>query len=149
MIDKFQFFDQNILAIVLAFPMVSCGSATNTNGVPDPDKIVPARELLIGNLEGSGYTVTALVAVEGSDLIVDRVKAQKNDKFIDIVYGLSADEATEIFALYCELYPDGYYILAQNGNFVYCVSDKRTFKERALQRPLTSASNTFITDLHI
>ena len=51
------------------------------------------------------------------------------DKFIDIVYGLSAEDALVVFKLYCELYPDDYYILSRNGNYVYCVSDKKTFKK--------------------
>ena len=118
-----------ILVFVVLFLMSCCGSSTNTNGTPDPDKIVPSREVLIENLENSGYTITALTAVEGSDLTVDRVIAQKGSKFIDIVYGLSAEDSSKVFELYCGLYPDDYYILAQNGNYVYCVSDKKTFSK--------------------
>ena len=118
-----------ILVFVVLFLMAGCGSSTNTNGTPDPDKIVPSREVLIENLENSGYTITALTAVEGSDLTVDRVIAQKGSKFIDIVYGLSAEDSSKVFELYCGLYPDDYYILAQNGNYVYCVSDKKTFSK--------------------
>lgn len=116
-----------LLAIAVLAVLWGCGTSVNTNGVPDPDKIVPRRELLIENLEDSGYTVTALTAVEGSSLTLDRVLVQKGDKYLDIVYGLSGQEASDIFEVYCKLYPDGYYILAQNGNYVYCVSDKRTF----------------------
>ena len=115
--------------LVVLFLMAGCGSSTNTNGTPDPDKIVPSREVLIENLENSGYTITALTTVEGSDLTVDRVIAQKGSKFIDIVYGLSAEDSSKVFELYCGLYPDDYYILAQNGNYVYCVSDKKTFSK--------------------
>ena len=118
-----------ILVFVVLFLMAGCGSSTNTNGTPDPDKIVPSREVLIENLENSGYTITALTAVEGSELTVDRVIAQKGSKFIDIVYGLSAEDSSKVFELYCGLYPDDYYILAQNGNYVYCVSDKKTFSK--------------------
>jgi len=109
--------------------MVGCSSFVNTNGIPDPDKIVPQREVLIENLENSGYTVTTLSAIDGSDLTIDRVMAQKGNKFIDIVYGLCSEDASKIFELYNELYPDDYYILARNGNFVYCVSDKKTFSK--------------------
>ncbi len=119
----------SMLILVAIFFMVGCGSSINTNGVPDPDKIVPKREVLIENLEESGYIVTALTAMEGSDLAIDRIFAQKGNKFIDIVYGLSAEDASMIFALYCEEYPDDYYILARNGNYVYCVSDKKTFSK--------------------
>lgn len=120
-----------IMSAILLVCLVGCGSSTNTNtnGVPDPDKIVPKREVLIENLEDSGYTITTLTDVEGSDLVVDRVIARKGNKFIDIVYGLNAEDSKEIFDLYCEIYTDDYYILAQNGNYVYCVSDKKTFKK--------------------
>ena len=121
-----------IAVIVSAFLLLSfagCGASINTNGVPDPEKIVPKRDVLMENLEDSKYEITTYTTVEGSDLIIDRVVAQKDGKFIDIVYGLSNDEAKTIFALYEELYPDDYYILAQNGNYVYCVSDKTTFRK--------------------
>ena len=118
-----------MLIFILVISMVGCGSSTNTNGVPDPDKIVPKREVLIENLENSGYTITILTTIDGSDLTVDRVMAQKGDKFIDIVYGLSTEDASEVFKLYCGIYTDDYYILAQNGDYVYCVSDKATFRK--------------------
>ena len=118
-----------MLVFVVLFLMAGCGSSTNTNGTPDPDKIVPSREVLIENLENSGYTITALTAVEVSDLTVDRVIAQKGSKFSDILCGLSAEDSSKVFELYCGLYPDDYYILAQNGNYVYCVSDKKTFSK--------------------
>lgn len=117
------------LTLMLIFVLTGCSSSTNTNGAPDPDKIVPSQEVLVENLENSGYTVTTLDAIENYDLTVDRVKAEKGDKFIDIVYGLSDEDSDKVFELYCEIYPDDYYILAQNGNYVYCVSDKKTFSK--------------------
>ena len=99
-----------ILIFVLVLSMAGCGSSTNTNGVPDPDKIVPKREVLIENLENSGYTITILTTIDGSDLTVDRVMAQKGDKFIDIVYGLSAEDSSNVFELYSGLYSDDYII---------------------------------------
>lgn len=116
-----------ILILAAIFSMTGCGPSTHTDGVPDPDKIVPDRETLIENLKNSGYTITILTAIDGSDLSIDRVQAQKGKKFLDIVYGLTAEEAPQIFELYCALYPDDYYILAHNGTYVYCVNDKRTF----------------------
>lgn len=133
-----------IVACIITILMAGCGSSTNTNGVPDPDKIVPKRDVLIENLENSGYTITTLTAIEGSDLVVDRIVAQKGSNFIDIVYGLSNEGATEIFNLYCGLYPDDYYILAQNGNYVYCVSDKKTFSKAGF----TSTDNVGTQYIH-
>ena len=133
-----------ILIFVLVLSMAGCGSSTNTNGVPDPDKIVPKREVLIENLENSGYTITILTTMDGSDLTVDRVMAQKGDKFIDIVYGLSAEDFSNVFELYSGLYSDDYYILAHNGNYVYCVGDKQTFTKAGF----TSTANVGVQYIH-
>lgn len=131
-----------VFSIILL--MVGCGSSTNTNGVPDPDKIVPKRDVLVENLTNSGYTVTTLTTMDGSDLTIDRVMAAKGNKFMDIVYGLSDEDASKIFELYCALYSDDYYILAQNGNYVYCVSDKQTFKKAGF----TSTANVGVQYIH-
>ncbi len=87
--------------------MAGCNSSTYSDGIPDPDKIVPKREVLIENLEDNGYTIEALTAVEDSDLIVDR-------------------------------------IIAKNGNYVYCVSDKKTFKKAGF----TSTGNVGVQYIH-
>ena len=131
-----------VFSIILL--MVGCGSSTNTNGVPDPDKIVPKRDVLVENLTNSGYTVTTLTTMDGSDLTIDRVMAAKGNKFMDIVYGLSDEDASKIFELYCALYSDDYYILAQNGNYVYCISDKQTFKKAGF----TSTANVGVQYIH-
>ena len=92
------------------------------------DKIVPTKENLVKNLEDAGYTVTAYTSIDESTLVLDRIVAESGSKFIDITYGLSSTEADEIFKIYSDLYEDGdYYILARNGNYVYCVNDKKTF----------------------
>ncbi len=116
-----------IMILLVLLSMTACDSGHTS--MPDPDKIVPTRDSLVKNLEDSGYTITTLSSVEGSDLTLDRILAEKGNKFIDIVYGLSSEDAPKIFDLYCEMYPDDYYILAQNGNYVYCISDKRTFSK--------------------
>lgn len=134
----------SILVLAAIFLMVGCSSFINTNGVPDPDKIVPQQDVLIENLEDSGYIITTLTTMEGSDLMINRIFAQKGTKFIDIVYGLSAEDASKIFELYCEQYPDDYYILAQNGNYVYCVSDKKTFSKAGF----TSTANIGVQYIH-
>ena len=106
----------------------------------DSNRTLPSSTIRIGKDNGGNHdyeyqtygNVISKIGVEISDGIAQTsfdVVAQKDGKFIDIVYGLSNDEAKTIFALYEELYPDNYYILAQNGNYVYCVSDKTTFRK--------------------
>ena len=93
------------------------------------DKIVPDREILTKNLKNAGYTITEYTSVGDSALTIDRIVAEKDSKFIDITYGLTYEDAGNIFDEYYDLYKeDGdYYILALNGNYVYCVNDKNTF----------------------
>ena len=117
-----------LVFLAVAALVLSLSGCVKTGGAPDPEKIVPARETLIENLKAKGHEIEELSSVEGSGLSVDRVIARDGDKFIDIVYGLSSEEAMEIFDLFRGMYPDGYYILARNGNYVYCVSDRSTFK---------------------
>ena len=133
-----------MLAFAAAVLLTGCGAASNTGGVPDPDKIVPSRDGLIQNLTDSGYTVETLSEVVGLDMTVDRVFAKKGDRFVDIVYGASDADASQIFEAYCGLYPDGYYILAQNGSYVYCVSDKKTFAKAGF----TSTGNVGVQYIH-
>lgn len=114
------------------FILAGCGDSTNISDgtiMNDPDEIVPTKTILVENLEDSGYTITEHTTVEGSNLIIDRVVAEKGRKYIDITYGLTAEDAEKIFNAYCERYTKDYYILALNGNYVYCVSDKKTFSK--------------------
>lgn len=130
-----------IVFTVFALLFAVCG---NPGGAPDPEKIVPARETLIENLKKAGYAVEEQNSVEGSELDIDRVIAHKGNSFIDIVYGLSGEEAGEVFALYSGMYPDDFYILARNGNYVYCVSDKQTFSKAGF----TSTDNVGTQIIH-
>ena len=131
-----------IVVVIFAFLLFGC--ASSQGGWPEPEKIVPKKEMLIANLEKQGYAVTEQDAVEGFDGALDRVVAQKGRKFIDIVYGLSAEEAETVFELYCKMYPDDFYILARNGNYIYCVSDKRTFTKAGF----TSIANVGTQYIH-
>lgn len=138
---------KSLLCLTLAFIMVGCGTSTNNSNdiaIINPDEIVPAKENLVENLEDSGYTITEHTTVDGSDLIIDRVVAEKGNKFIDISYGLTAEDAEKIFNAYCELYSNDYYILAQNGNYVYYVSDKKTFSKAGF----TTTANIGVQYIH-
>lgn len=136
---------KNVLCIiaVILLTALSVGCASQVGVGPDPDKIVPGREVLIGNLQENGYAVETLSAIEGSDLTIDRVLARNGDRFIDIVYGASSEDAPAIFEAYRALYTD-YYILARNGNYVYCVSDKSTFSTAGF----TSTDNVGVQYIH-
>ena len=97
--------------------------------IPLPEDVVPAEDVLIANLEKKGYTIEKFDTALNSDIPASRVLAKKGKSFIDICYGLDATNANEVFSDYKDVYLDtDYYILAQNGYFVYCVSDKKTVK---------------------
>lgn len=136
-----------LLCLALALIVAGCGnSSDNPDGITitDPDEIVPAKSELVEGLEKNGYTITEYTDVEGSDLTIDRVVAEKENKYIDITYGLSDEDAGKVFNAYCELYSDDYYILAMNGNYVYCVSDKDTFSKAGF----TTTANIGVQYIH-
>lgn len=91
------------------------------------DEIVPSKPELSVNLDKAGFTVTEYDTALDSDIAADRIYAEKNGMFIDICYGLSVEQAVEIFENYESAY-ESYYLIAQNEGFVYAVSDEKTFK---------------------
>lgn len=119
------------LALMLSFTACASDepSITINNGVIETNGVIPEKADLVENLEDAGYTLTEHTSMEGSDLTIDRIFAEKGSKFIDITFCSSEEEATTLFKAYCDMYEadDDYYILAQNLNYVYCVSDKKTF----------------------
>lgn len=91
------------------------------------DEIVPLKQDLYEKLEKDGYLISEYGKAPDSDIAADRIYAEKDGKFIDICYGLSVEQAEEIFKNYESSYND-YFLLAQNEGYVYIVSDEETFK---------------------
>ncbi len=122
-------------AIVISFAACDAGEADNvitiSNGVVEINDVLPKKEILIENLEEEGYTITEYTSIDSSDLTIDRLIAEKGDKYIDITFGLSDEDSKTVFNAYCDMYEaDGdYYILARNLDLVYCVTDKKTFSK--------------------
>ncbi|MBP3578613.1 MAG: hypothetical protein J6K15_10910 [Lachnospiraceae bacterium] len=121
------------IAIVLSFAACDAGEADNvitiSNGVVNTNNALPEKETLIENLENAGYTVSEYSSIDGSDLTIDRLIAEKEKKYIDITFGLSEEDSKTVFSAYCDMYKanNDYYILARNVDLVYCVTDKKTF----------------------
>lgn len=118
-----------ITAIFCCTAAFSGCSSANGAGVPNPDEIVPSKEELTDNLSDKGYTVEVFDKIYDTNVSGERVYAEKDGKFIDICYGLDNESASSVFSIFEEKYAKtDYYIIAQNGNYVYAVSDKKTFK---------------------
>lgn len=94
-----------------------------------PDEVVPTYETAVNNLTLDGYSVRTEDTALDSDIKAKRLYADKGNSFIDICYNLSEDDAKVVFEKYRDKYENSsFYVLAQNGNYVYCVSDKSTFE---------------------
>jgi hypothetical protein len=125
------------LAIVISFtacdadPGESDNVITIKNGVIETNDVLPEKETLINSLEDAGYTITEYTSIDGSDLTINRVFAEKGDKYIDITFSLSDEDSKTVFSAYCDIYKESgdYYILARNLDLVYSVSDKKTFSK--------------------
>jgi hypothetical protein len=102
------------------------GNGTYSSEI-DIDSIVPNAQELVENLENKGYEVNHFETVGELNLSVKRIYAKKNNSFIDICYDVSKADAESVFTQYEDSYPS-FYILAQNDSYVYCISDKKTFK---------------------
>lgn len=93
------------------------------------ESVVPSKETLIKNLTDKGYTIKEYDNIYGLKVGGERVYASKGDSCIDICYGLNKD-AAKVFKVFEKKYLSSeYYIIAQNGYFVYYISDKSTFKK--------------------
>ncbi|CUH93061.1 hypothetical protein [Herbinix luporum] len=101
-----------------------------SNGVEEtkPEDAVPQKEQLLQNLEDKGYDIEYYDTVFDSDIPCYRIYATKDNEFIDICYGLTEENAETAFYEYEKRY-DKYYLMAMNGTFVYCISDKKVFKD--------------------
>lgn len=126
-----------ILCLAIVATMVACdaGKADNvitiSNGVIETNNTLPQKDSLIENLEDAGYTITEYTSIDGSDLTIDRLIAEKGNKYIDITFGLSDEDSKTVFNAYCDIYKEDndFYILARNLDLVYCVTDKKTFSK--------------------
>lgn len=98
-----------------------------TSSVTDIDSVVPTADELVKDLTEKGYSITRFDKIDNLDISVQRIFAEKNDRFIDICYGVSDKDAKTVFDHFADTY-DKYYLLAQNESYVYCISDKKTFK---------------------
>jgi len=101
-----------------------------SNGIEEtkPEDAVPQKEELIQNLKDKGYEIEYYDTVFDSDISCYRIYATKNNEFIDICYDLTGENAKTVFDEYEKKY-DKYYLMAMNGTFVYCISDKKVFKD--------------------
>lgn len=124
-----------ILSAIIASVSILTGCGENkSSGIPEPDKIVPAQNELVENLTGDGYSVETFDTILDTSFSGERVYAEKGKKYIDICYGLNLSDSEKLFPIYEDKYKsDDYYIIAQNGSYVYTVSDKKTFKSSGFE----------------
>lgn len=100
-------------------------------------EIVPSKSELITNLKEAGFMIAEYDTALDSDTAAERIYAEKKGLFIDICYGLSVEQAKDIFENYEAAYKD-YYLMAQNEAYVYAVSDEETFKMAGFESLETS-----------
>ncbi|HOQ06790.1 MAG TPA: hypothetical protein PLP87_03140 [Clostridiales bacterium] len=93
-----------------------------------PEDAVPQKEQLLQNLEDRGYDIEYYDTVFDSDISCYRIYATKDNEFIDICYDLTEENAEKAFYKYENKY-DKYYLMAMNGTFVYCISDRKVFED--------------------
>lgn len=102
---------------------------TTKDSIFDASTVVPDEETIVTNLKNKGYKIEYSDKVLDSNIEADQIIAKKDDRFVNISYNIEGEEES-VFNLYNEYYDENnYYILALNGNYVYVVSDDKTFKD--------------------
>ena len=112
----------------------------------DADAVVPTVDELLKNLEDKQYSITEYESFTEENIPCNRIYAEKGNQFIDICQGLDLEMARKAFSEYEKMY-NTYYILAQNDEYVCCVSDKKCLKLQALLVWQTMECNTLIIKL--
>lgn len=120
-----------VILVVIILTLVIGGMQRKPQGsIQGPEDVVPSYEVLVQNLTNEGYEIHEETNALDCDVTAKRVIATKGKKYIDICYELEEEDVDAVFKKYQEKYENtSFYVLAQNGNFVYCVSDKKTFKK--------------------
>jgi len=96
----------------------------------DAADVVPAEDTVRANMEGKDYEIEQTETVFESDIEAMTIVARKDNSFCIITYCLDQAEAEKVFEIYEKKFSeDEFYIMAQNGAFVYCVSDDRSFRD--------------------
>lgn len=115
----------------LAYQSVTVNLDENDSiGAFDAADVVPAEETVSANLEGKDYEIEQTETVFESDIEAMTISARKDNSFCIISYCLDQAEAEKGFAIYEKKFSeDDYYIMAQNGAFVYCMSDENAFRD--------------------
>ena len=97
------------------------------------DDIIPQRDALIANLTGKGYEIQTFDTALNSEIPAQRVLAKNGKVFVDFCYGLTEEQAKSLFENYkAEYHEDNkptYYIMAQNKQYLYCVSSRQAFED--------------------
>jgi len=97
------------------------------------DDIIPQRDALVADLTEKGYEVQTFDTALNSEIPAQRVLAKKGDSFVDICYGLTDEQAKNLFENYKAKYHKDsrptYYIMAQNRQYLYCVSSRQVFND--------------------
>ncbi len=96
------------------------------NDSTSPDDVVPTAQDLTDSLTKAKYDITNYSDVTDSAIAAERIYAKNGNSFIDICYSLTEEDTQAVFNYYEETYSK-YYILAINGNYVYCIGDKKAF----------------------
>lgn len=94
----------------------------------DIEEAIPEKEKLKTNLTEAGYQIEEYETSLDNKTEAMRIYAKKDNHYIDISYCMNEQQAKTLFDVYEKQYSD-FYLMAQNMNYVYCVSDKKTFEK--------------------
>lgn len=95
------------------------------------EETYPQSDELTNRLEEAGYQTERFDSFDELGLDIDRVKASKDEQYLDICYNVANDEDVEtIMDYYMEHYEK--YNLVNNDGTVYCYSSETVMEDAGL-----------------
>lgn len=117
--------------LLLTLLLSGCGSKSASELIEEK-KSYPEPQEVISNLEENNYQVESYESFEDLGINAVRIKAVKDDEYLDICYDvLSEDDLNKIIEYYVENYKN--YNLISNVDIVFCYSSEIVIENAGLQ----------------
>lgn len=119
------------IMLLIAFSLTGCGNQSTVKLIEEK-QTYPEPETVAANLEEAGFEVERFDSFEELGIEALRIKALKDDEYIDICYNVPSENDLDAVI---EYYMGNYekYNLVSNVDLVFCYSSENVVKEAGLQ----------------
>lgn len=111
-----------MVMMAAALALTGCGGQSTVKIIQE-EKTYPEPDTVADSLEAAGFTVEKSESLTDAGVEATRVKAVKDEEYLDICYNVaSSDDMNKIVEYYTENYKK--YNLVSDDDVVYCYSSE-------------------------